>query len=149
MLRKPFLVLILSASATGLVAAGCGSSSTPTTPPASNSAAGSTTGSTSSTSTGSSTTPASSSSGSSSGGSSNPAVAQAVAACKASINSASTLPASDKSKLTSLCDKAASGNVSGVKQIAAEVCKDIVNADVPSSAPSSIKDQALAACKKA
>jgi hypothetical protein len=54
-----------------------------------------------------------------------------------------------KSKLTSLCDKAASGDVNGAKQAAAEVCKEIVNASVPSSAPAGIKDQALAACKKA
>jgi ABC-type phosphate transport system substrate-binding protein len=142
MFRKPFLVLMMSAAATGLVMAGCGSSSH-TTPAAAS--AGSTTGGASSTT---SSTAASSSSGSGSS-SSNPAVAQAVAACKASINSATQLPAADKTKLTGLCDKAASGDVNGVKKIAAEVCKDIVNADVPSSAPSSIKDQALAACKKA
>jgi hypothetical protein len=76
-------------------------------------------------------------------------VAQAVTACKASINAATQLSSSLKTKLTGLCDKAANGDASGVKKIAAEVCKDIVNADVPSSAPSSIKDQALAACKKA
>jgi ABC-type phosphate transport system substrate-binding protein len=144
MFRKPFLVLMMSAAATGLVMAGCGSSSSHTTPAASSSA-GSTTGGASSTT---SSTAASSSSGSGSS-SSNPAVVQAVAACKASINSAAQLPAADKTKLTGLCDKAANGDVAGVKKIAAEVCKDIVNASVPSSAPSSIKDQALAACKKA
>jgi hypothetical protein len=146
MSRKPLLILILMASLTGLVAAGCGSSSsTPTTPNAS--AAGSTSGGAASTPTTSSTS--SSSGGSSSGGSSNPAVAQAVAACKASINSATQLSSSLKTKLTGLCDKAANGDEAGVKKVAAEVCKEIVNADVPSSAPSSIKDQALAACKKA
>ena len=143
MFRKPFLVLMMSGAAAGLVMAGCGSSSHTT--PAAASSAGSTTGAASSTT---SSTAASSSSGSSSS-SSNPAVVQAVAACKASINSATQLPAADKTKLTGLCDKAANGDVAGVKKIAAEVCKDIVNADVPSSAPSSIKDQALAACKKA
>lgn len=142
MFRKPFLVLMMSAAAAGLVMAGCGSSSSPTTP----ASAGSTTGGGSSTT---SSSGGSGSSGSGSSSSSNPAVAQAVAACKASINSATQLPAADKTKLTGLCDKAANGDVNGVKKIAAEVCKDIVNADVPSSAPSSIKDQALAACKKA
>ena len=145
MFRKPFLILMVSAAATGLVAAGCGSSSH-TTPAAASTPAASTSGGTSSTS---SSSGGSSSSGSSSSSSSNPAVVQAVAACKASINSATTLPASDKTKLTGLCDKAANGDVAGVKKIAAEVCKDIVNADVPSSAGASIKDQALAACKKA
>lgn len=148
MFRKPFLVLMLCATATGLVAAGCGSSSSPTTPAAANSSAGSTTGGSSST-TSTTSSSASSSSPSSSGSSSSPAVAQAVTACKASINSASQLSSTLKTKLTGLCDKAANGDVSGVKKVAAEVCKDIVNADVPSSAPSSIKDQALAACKKA
>ncbi len=146
MFRKSLLVLMVSATATSLVAAGCGSSSTPTTPASNSSAAGSTSGATSSTTTAASS---STSSAASSGGSSNPAVAQAVTACKASISSATQLSASLKTKLTGLCDKAANGDVNGVKKIAAEVCKDIVNADVPSSAPSSIKDQALAACKKA
>ena len=142
MFRKPFLVLMLTVAATGLVVAGCGSSSTPTTPASNSSGSGSTSGGAAST-----TTAASSST--SSGGSSNPAVAQAVTACKASISSATQLSSSLKTKLTGLCDKAANGDVNGVKKVAAEVCKEIVNADVPSSAPSSIKDQALAACKKA
>lgn len=146
MFRKPFLVLMLTVAATGLVVAGCGSSSTPTTPASNSSGSGSTSGGAASTTTAASS---STSSASSSGGSSNPAVAQAVTACKASISSATQLSSSLKTKLTGLCDKAANGDVSGVKKIAAEVCKQIVNADVPSSAPSSIKDQALAACKKA
>ena len=143
MFRKPFLVLMVVAASTGLLAAGCGSSSTPTTPSSSASSSGSTSGS-------STSTPATTStSSSSSGGSSNPEVAAAVTACKTSINSATTLSASLKTKLTGLCDKAANGDLAGVKKIAAEVCKDIVNADVPSSAPASIKTQALATCKKA
>jgi ABC-type phosphate transport system substrate-binding protein len=128
MIRKRLVVLMVMGSLTGLVAAGCGSGASHTT----------------TSNAGSSSTPSSSS-----GGSSNPAVAQAVTACKASINTAAQLSSSLKARLTGLCDKAASGNVTGVKKIAAEVCTQIVNADVPSSAPKSIKDQALAACKKA
>jgi ABC-type phosphate transport system substrate-binding protein len=143
MFRRPLVIVIVMVAGLGVLAAGCGSSSnTPTTP--SNASAGSTTGG------GAATTTASASGGGSSGGaSSNPAVAQAVTACKASINSTPTLSASLKTKLTGLCDKAAHGDEAGVKKVAAEVCKDIVNASVPSSAPSSVKDQALAACKKA
>lgn len=144
MIRKRFVVLIVMTALTGLLAAGCGSSSTKTT--TSNAAAGNTTAASSPTTTAASatTTPSSSS-----GGSSNPAVAQAVTACKTSISAASQLSPSLKTKLTGLCDKAANGDLAGVKKIAAEVCTQIVNADVPSSAPSSVKDQALAACKKA
>ena len=76
-------------------------------------------------------------------------MAQAVTACKASINAASQLSSSLKSQLTSLCDKAGNGDLSGVKKIASEVCTKIVNADVPSAAGAAVKQQALAACKKA
>jgi hypothetical protein len=76
-------------------------------------------------------------------------VAAAVSACKTAIGSAAQLSSSEKSKLEGICQKAANGDLSGVKQAVAQVCTQIVNADVPSSAPSSIKDQALAACKKA
>jgi len=142
MMRKPFLILLVVSAGTSVLAAGCGSSSSHTpSSTASPTTAGGTTGGAASTS-----TPTSSSS---SGGSSNPAVAQAVTACKASINGASQLSASLKTKLTSLCDKAANGDAAGAKKVAAEVCKNIVNADVPSSAPAALKQQALAACKKA
>jgi hypothetical protein len=76
-------------------------------------------------------------------------VAQAVASCKAAINGAAQLSASLKTKLTGICDKAAHGDTAGVKNAVAQVCKQIVDASVPSSAPTSIKDQALAACKSA
>lgn len=144
MLRKPFLLLFIVVASAGLVAAGCGSSSSHTSTPAT-SPAGSTSGASAS------STPATttSSSSSSSSSSSNPAVAQAVTACKTSINSAPTLSSSEKSKLTALCDKAANGDLAGVKKIAAEVCKDVVNASVPAGSPTSVKNQALAACKKA
>ena len=141
MFRRPLVIMSVMVAGLGVLAAGCGSSSnTPSTP--SSASAGSATG-------GGAATTTSSSSAGSGGASSNPAVAQAVTACKASISSATQLSSSLKTKLTGLCDKAAHGDVAEVKKIAAEVCKDIVNANVPSSAPSSVKDQALAACKKA
>src|SRR5437588_7377904 len=107
MFRRPFVIAIVMVAGLGVLAAGCGSSSnTPSTP--SSASAGSTTGGASSATTSASTQ------SSSGGASSSPAVTQAVAACKASINSATQLSASLKTKLTGLCDKAAHGDASGV-----------------------------------
>jgi hypothetical protein len=96
---------------------------------------------------GSSTAAGSTSTPSSTGGAANsPQVQQAVAACKQSINSQPTLSASLKSKLTKLCEKAATGNVADAKKITQEVCTDVVKgANIPAGPA---RDQALAACKK-
>jgi hypothetical protein len=141
MIRKTLLLALVAASI-GLLAAGCGSSSSKpsSSPPASTSGGGTGTNPGSTTASGG---------GGGGGVSSNPAVKAAVAACKSRINSTSQLSSSLKTKLTKLCDQAGSGNLSGAKKIAAEVCKEIVNANLPSGTPSAIKDQALAACKKA
>lgn len=121
------------------IIAGCGSSSSSSsTSTASSSSAVAATSSAAAAS-----TPASS--GGSSAVSSNPEVQQAVAACKKSVNAAPTLSADVKAKLTTLCDKAASGNVQDVKQVAEQVCTEIVKSTVPSS----LQSQALAACKGA
>jgi hypothetical protein len=66
-----------------------------------------------------------------------------VAACKNAINQAPTLDASDKQKLTDACDKAANGDLAGVKKVAEQVCMDVVKKTVPSSAQA----QAEATCK--
>jgi hypothetical protein len=52
-------------------------------------------------------------------------------------------------KLTSACDKAGSGDVSGARKVISQVCTQVVKASVPSSSPTAMKDQLLAACKKA
>jgi hypothetical protein len=75
---------------------------------------------------------------------SNPAVIQAVAACKASINSAPTLSADSKTELVKLCDEAATGDPAAIKKATAEVCQQVVKDSVPSAAQSA----ALAACPK-
>jgi len=72
-------------------------------------------------------------------------VAEAVAACKSSIQAAPTLTADEKSKLTSICDKAANGDEAGVKQAAYQVCQEIVKSSVPAG---SAQTTALAACPK-
>lgn len=131
MIRRTLLLLLVAGSIGGL-AAGCGSSSTPSSTPASTSAGAGGTG----TSGGA-------------GAPSNPAVAAAVTACKNKINATSQLSSSLKAKLTQLCDQAGSGNLSGAKKIAGEVCTQIIKSELPSITPTAIKDQALAACKKA
>lgn len=114
--------------------AGCGSSST----------SSSTSGSTNTSSTAASNT--------SSGGSTIPAVAnsaavqQAVAACKHGVQSASTLSSSAKQRIEGICNKAGSGDLNAAREAARELCVELVNASpLPSG---SIKEQALAACKK-
>lgn len=134
MTRRP-LVAVLVAAAVGIFAAGCGSSSSSST---TTSAPASSTATTAATTTASS----SSSSGSSAA---NPAVADAVAACKTRINSASQLSASVKSKLIAICDQAANGNEAGARKAAAQVCQEIIKETVPQS----VQAQALSGCPKA
>jgi hypothetical protein len=122
--------LVVVAVVSGAFVAGCGSSSSSSTPSASSTSAPSGAASTSG-------------SGGGSSASSNPAVQQAVAACKASVGAAPTLSADEKTKLTTLCDKAASGDVAGVQKIAAQVCRDVAK-----SLPASAQSTALAACPK-
>jgi hypothetical protein len=71
-------------------------------------------------------------------------VQAAVAACKTTIQAAPTLPASVKTKVEGVCNKAASGDLEGARKAAKEVCVEVINA---SPVPSSAKEQALAACK--
>ena len=130
MIRRTLLLLLVAASIGGL-AAGCGSSSAPSTTPGASTSVGGT-----GTSGGA-------------GAPSNPAVAAAVTACKNKINATAALSSSLKAKLTQLCDQAGSGNLAGAKKIAAEVCTQIVKSELPSITPTAVKDQALAACKKA
>jgi len=47
--------------------------------------------------------------------------------------------------LTTLCDKAASGDEASVLKAAAQVCQEIVKQSVPQS----VQQQALASCPKA
>ncbi len=137
MIKKLSVLLAVAA-----VIGGCGSSSSSSSsaPTASSSAtAASTTNTATSSAAASSTAP--------SGGSAianNPAVKAAVAACKQRINAAPNLSADAKSKLTTLCDKAASGDEASVLKAAAQVCQEIVKQSIPQAA----QQQALAACPK-
>ncbi|HYM55326.1 MAG TPA: hypothetical protein VES97_08190 [Solirubrobacteraceae bacterium] len=117
----------------GLLVAGCGSSSSTTTSSQSTSTPAAAT-----------STPATTSSGTSSGVSI-PNVAAAVAACKQTIQSQSTLSAGAKSKLEAVCDKAAKGDTAAVKQAAREVCEEVIKTSAVPAGPA--REQALAACK--
>jgi hypothetical protein len=117
--------------ASGVLVAGCGSSS-------SVSSSSTTSSSTSSTpaATKTSTSPTNSPSG--------PGVAQAVAACKSGVQKAPTLSASVKAKIEGICDKVGT-DPAAARKAAKEVCVEIVNASpIPAGA---IKERALAGCK--
>jgi len=135
MTRKLMLALGL-ALVCGLLAAGCGggskSSETPTAPPPPPPtappppAAAETTSIKSATSTGGS-------------------VAQAVALCKSSVEHAQ-VDAASKADLKALCDKAASGDLAAVRKAAREICRKVVQRNVPAG---SQRDEALQACDQA
>jgi UTP:GlnB (protein PII) uridylyltransferase len=141
---------------TGVFATGCGSSTTKTVtttaPPAATTTPATTTPATTTpaATTPATTTPTASSTSSQlkAAEAANPAiaaeVAQAVAACKTSVNSAATLTADDKSKLDAICVKAGDGDAAGVQQASSQVCQEIIKDTVPSAEQS----QALAACPK-
>lgn len=138
------LGLLCAVASIGAVAiTGCGSSSSGS----SSSSASSSAAPAATSATASASAPASSSAaaGGSGAAAASPAVQQAVAACKSSINAAPTLTADEKTKLSAICDKAANGDEAGVKQAAYQVCQEIVKSSVPSGAA---QTSALAACPK-
>jgi hypothetical protein len=121
-----WLVVVL---ASGVLVAGCGSSS-------SSSSSSSPSGSTSSTPATGTTSSTSAPNGA--------GVAQAVAACKSAVQKAPTLSASAKAKIEGICDKVAT-DPSAARTAAKEVCVEIVNSSpIPSGA---LKEKALAGCK--
>ena len=73
------------------------------------------------------------------------AISQAVASCKTSVEQAQ-VDAASKADLKALCDKAASGDIKAVQKAAREVCRKIVERNVPAG---SQRDQALQACDQA
>ena len=73
------------------------------------------------------------------------AVSQAVATCKASVAQAQ-VDAASKADLDALCEKAASGDLEAVRKAAREVCRKIIQRNVPAG---SSRDQALQACDQA
>jgi hypothetical protein len=122
-----WLVVVL---ASGVLVAGCGSSSS------SSSGSSSQSGSTSSTPAASTTSSTSTPSGA--------GVAQAVAACKSAVQKAPTLSASAKAKIEGICDKVAT-DPSAARTAAKEVCVEVVNSSPIPSGP--LKEKALAGCK--
>jgi hypothetical protein len=139
-MTKRLCGLMAVAAVSAAFVAGCGGSSSTTSaaPAAATSTSGAATSS-------SATASATASSETSSGGlASNPTIQAAVARCKQSIAAAPTLSTDAKAKLTTLCDKAASGDEASVLKAAKQVCVEIVKQSVPQSA----QQTALAACQK-
>jgi hypothetical protein len=136
------LSLVLTVLAVAGLLAGCGSSSSSST--------STSTGTTSATSTTSTTASTPTSTTTSAPAATVPpvngnvSVSQAVAVCKSIAEREPTLSASVKSKVTSICNKAADGNLAGARAAAKEVCKEVING-APISGPA--KTEALAACE--
>jgi hypothetical protein len=125
MILKPSTWLVV-ALAGGALLAGCGSSSKST----STSTAGATTPGPST----QATTPLT------------PAQAQqAVSTCKHGVQSAAAIPASARPTLEKTCEKAASGDLSALRQVAQEACIDLISAShIPAG---SARERATALCK--
>ena len=108
----------------GALIAGCGGGGSSTTSTSSTPSTSTTTTAAAKTTASSTTTKsASKTSGSAL---TSPQIATAVALCKSEISAAATLTSAEKSQLQSLCQKAASGDVSGARSAAEQVCKDII-----------------------
>ena len=74
----------------------------------------------------SSSSSGSTSSSTTTGAASTPAVAAAVEKCKQGVSKLPTLSQSTKSRLESICDKAASGDENAARTAAREACEEIV-----------------------
>jgi ABC-type glycerol-3-phosphate transport system substrate-binding protein len=124
----------LALLAAGALLAGCGSSSS--------SSSGGSSSSTASTSSSSSTASTASAPAAKS-----PKVAAAVAQCKQGVKVLPTLPQATKSRLESICDKAASNDPKAVRTASREACEEIVKASpLPAG---TARDRALSGCKSA
>jgi hypothetical protein len=139
-MTKRLCGLLAVAAVGATLVAGCGGSSSSS----SSAATGSPATSSSATATTQSAAATTSSAAASSSLASNPTIAAAVARCKQSIAAAPTLSTDAKSKLSALCDKAASGDEASVLKAAKQVCIQVVKESVPQSA----QQTALAACGK-
>jgi hypothetical protein len=135
MIRKLSTWLLIALAAV-VILAGCGGSSSMTASQSSTPAATSSTPAARTTSSATTSSPAKT-----------PAVASAVESCKRSAKAIPTLSAATRTKIESICDKAASGNVGDTRVAAREVCEEIVRASpLPEG---SAKQHAIAACKAA
>jgi hypothetical protein len=123
--RSPWLAVVLLS---GVLVAGCGSSSSSST-----------------TSTASTSATPTISTPSSVSGANSEVTQAAVAACRAGVAHAA-VSASVKSKLEDICNEAAKGNINAAREAAKKVCVEIVNSSPIPSGPA--KEAALSACNK-
>jgi hypothetical protein len=140
-MRLPVPSVLLACTA---LAAGCGSSSTTTTTTVGSVTATAPAVSTAATATTPKTSPAPQTSTAPSTGSDNAAVQQYLATCKAISKRDSSLSATVKAKIESVCDKASHGDVAAAKAAAREVCVEVINAEAVPAGP--LKEKAVAAC---
>lgn len=75
-----------------------------------------------------------------------PAGVAAITACKQAIQAQTSLPATAKAKLESVCAKAASGDQAAVRKAAQEVCEEVINKSAVPAGPA--KEHALQTCRK-
>jgi hypothetical protein len=134
MMRTLTTWLIVTLAGTALVT-GCGSSSTTTSGSQAPAPSTQSTGTGSATGTSTATSPAEQ----------KKSGAQAVASCKSAIHSESSIPASAKTKLEGICEKASGGSKEELQKVAHEECIALVDATpLPNGAA---KQRALAICK--
>jgi hypothetical protein len=134
MIRRALLAWLAVPLLGGVLLAGCGGSSTSTSQSTSTPAATTPAATTNSGSTGT-TTPS---------GVSAAATQQAIETCKKEVRTTTTLPASSKTKLEGVCEKAANGNTPEVRKAIKDICEEAVN---KASLPQAAKEQGLAACR--
>jgi len=132
-MRSTWIILTLIAAA---LLAGCGSSNKSTS-----SSSSSTPAATSSTPAAGATTPTIPASTTGVG-----AAQSAVAVCDQVIKSLTVLPASAKSKLESVCKKAANGNAAEIRAAAEKICLETA---AQPGLPTAVKERVLQACKSA
>jgi hypothetical protein len=132
-MRRRRLHIFLAPALALVLLAGCGSSGK----------------STSSSSTGSASTASTPSTASTAGKpAASPAeVKAATEECKRIVASTAQLTQGAKEKLEGACAEAAKGNLAKVKEVAKEVCEEVVDKN-SSKLPGSAKEKALAACRK-
>jgi Spy/CpxP family protein refolding chaperone len=137
-MRIRLVLVVIALLVAGVVVVGCGSDDNNDS---------STAAQTQSTDTGGGSSGGDKSTDTSGGGNaSNPQVQQAVDACKQQIAAQPGISDSVKKDLTTICEKAASGDEQAVRDATKQVCTKLVEANVPSGPA---RDQALTACDQA
>jgi Spy/CpxP family protein refolding chaperone len=74
-----------------------------------------------------------------------PAGTAAIAACKQAVQAQTSLTASARERLETICKKASSGSAAEVNKVAREVCEELIKSEpIPAG---TAKEEALKACR--